>query len=694
MSKNKIVTYSLLAHINNNSTLTTGLLDLFIPLVKNALSYLYQNGTTSGESILEIQKAILKEFSLDIPIDIVRRLLRKIEETSTIENQPKLYLYKDQSFEIKDYTFFEFEEVIEKKKNEIAEVEEYFKKFCNIHNVQRGEYSSIFEFIDRNKLSIARYLGSTNEYNEDGKTKFLLEAQFTEYFKNIPAIYETIKDIYLGSIISTYIEYKTKDSKTNIELLYDTNFVVGLLNLNTPESSQTCNKLVEISKSLGFKQYVMHLTITETQNLLKARAENFDTAFLARKVNPEDIYTACDRQGLNKSDLQRISDNLQEILENKGIHILHNVEKYRNMAKHSKEYEHILKFRNTKAAALHDVTATYYVNDKRAKRIYDFEDVNCWFVHNSNTPVKSGGELDSKAIRYQPEHIKADDLLNILWLTTPGFSENINKKELVDFGLNALISCTISESLPKSSLIRELDANIGKYLQDDSISEQDVLRIATRISNRELTDIKEVNQLEKTSPQSFVERLKQESEKQKHTEEQQRKMIQHVIESTRTVKNQLIDKQEQLLNKEKQLEEEREYLATDLETERRKAIVAENKVRSLQRDAFYGNNVKNWQLRGWYQFLIATAISGLFIVIILALNHWNGHEAMKDLKEMQGDIIFLSLFTTFGIAFTTIFCANLVNRYFNQSMIKAFKDNLKLPNEFKEIKQLEELDDE
>ncbi len=57
-------------------------------------------------------------------------------------------------------------------------------------------------------------------------------------------------------------------------------------------------------------------TIEETQRLLLRRAEHFNESFLARKVNPEDIYNACERRGLTKTDLEQIADKLEEHLSN------------------------------------------------------------------------------------------------------------------------------------------------------------------------------------------------------------------------------------------------------------------------------------------------------------------------------------------------------------------------------------------
>ena len=70
---------------------------------------------------------------------------------------------------------------------------------------------------------------------------------------------------------------------------------------------------------------------------------------------------------------------------------------------------------------MHDATAILYINKTRKIKIKDFDKVNAWFVNNSTS---SDGENIFLKDGFQPESIKADDLLNILWLSNP----QINKK--------------------------------------------------------------------------------------------------------------------------------------------------------------------------------------------------------------------------------------------------------------------------
>ena len=54
----RAIAYSFLAHISTTGTFADGPLDIFVPIVKNALSELYPDGSARGANLSEIVKAI------------------------------------------------------------------------------------------------------------------------------------------------------------------------------------------------------------------------------------------------------------------------------------------------------------------------------------------------------------------------------------------------------------------------------------------------------------------------------------------------------------------------------------------------------------------------------------------------------------------------------------------------------------
>lgn len=418
-STKKAVAYSLLAHIRNSGTLSNGPVDLFIPIVKKGLHFMNNNkGQYKGSNISEIKDIVEEHYGIDIPLPVLESILKLIAKEINSENEKVFELNNDRSFWIKDYIFEDYDQKIQESQKIVENLQKLFIEFCKANGIDAIKNNCIIKFIEKNKLSISKYLA--NKHVENGKD-FIIEARFVEYFKSKPIIFSQIKNIYLGSILTCYLEYQPSVIKMDVTLLFDTNFIISLLDLNTTESTHTCKKLIEVCSKLGYNFNILFDTIEEIIGLLSYKSSNFDNAIILKFVNKEDIYNACERRKLTRTDLDRIADNLEETIINLGIKIIPHSDTLKNKAKYSKEYNLLKGIRHTEKAALHDAIAIIYVKEKRGdKKIKEFEKVNCWFVNNSiSHDIDSEGTNSLIGLNisdFQPEVIKADDLLNVLWL--------------------------------------------------------------------------------------------------------------------------------------------------------------------------------------------------------------------------------------------------------------------------------------
>ncbi len=676
INRSKVITYSLLAHINNSGTLFKDLLDVFIPIVKKVLSDLSAKGVTKGSHISEIQEDIKAQFGIDIPVVVLERCLQRICREYNSEDSTLIVVHQDKSFELYEFVFDEFQTTIEKKADEIHSLEKLFKTFCETEGLKHSDYNSIFTFINLNNTSLSKYLSNTK--NDLKQNDFQLEAQFIRFFQGIPSIFNLIKEIYIGSIISSYIEYKTENITCEVELLFDTNFIISLLDLNTPQSTKTTQRVIDIAKSCGYKLTVLNVTIEEAQNLLMAKAENFEKAYLQMKINPEDIYNACDRRNLSRTDLERIADNLELELDSKGISKVAVKKTIENKAKYSNEFEDLKSKRYNEFAALHDAIAIHYIREKRGKRIKNFEDVNAWFVNNSLSH-NSLKQSDFRYKSFQPIIIKADDLLNVLWLSNPGMYSIIKTEELTEIGLNELISSTLNSSLPKSRVIKELDDNINKY-KDDSISEQDILRVAARITERQIKDIDKLNALAESDPNSFVEKIKKESALQEQLEKERNERFDNAIKELRQDAIQAEKLSVELAAEKRKSEEERKN--TD---ELKTRLKTENKNRAALRDIHFRKQLRKWRRKPWIELILEILIAIVFLLAILFHENWNISEFYSRMETLLKNWIFITALTVYTLYITGITIRTLFLRYRSTSEIETFKKGIVYPKEIQEL---------
>jgi len=700
-STKKAITYSLLAHIRNSGTLSKGPLDIFVPIVKKSLHFMnYSKGQYKGESLLEIQKIIFENYAIDIPVPVLRNILIIISKEMNRDGDIVFVLNNDNSFWLKDFVFEDYDQKIYEYQSEVTTLQHLFGEFCKANGIDSVENSCIVKFIEKNKYSISRFLA--NSKFENGH-EYIIEAKFIENFKHNATVFNLIKKIYLGSILTCYLDYQPSDLKMDVILLLDTNFIISLIDLNTPESTHTCNKLLEVCKKIGYNFRVLADTIEETKSLLNHKASNFDNAIILKYVNKEDIYNACERKNLSRTDLDRIADNLENKLQEYGISIVPHTDSLRNKAKFSNEYKILKSYRNSDKAALHDAEAIIYVKEKRVKRIKEFEKVNCWFVNNTvaHDTENEGINplLNPDLIEFQPEIIKVDDLLNILWLSNPSINTAVANDEMIDIGLTALVAFTLNEALPKARIIKELDANIQKY-KNETVTDKDLLLLSTRITNGQFKNIEKLNELAKNNPAKFNEGIRKEAKKQEELEKERNDKFEDLFkklteELTRangykeTIDKEKEDEMLKVKNETKSEIEtiENAILGKDQEINRLKKENQnkENENRKIRRDSFIAKNIYNWRKKSWISFVILIVI--LIMAILWILISFSTIPKDSDTffdKILQNKIIAIGISTI--MTFVNYFVIRgLYDKYHNHSNINAYKFNILIPDELKEL---------
>ena len=122
--------------------------------------------------------------------------------------------------------------------------------------------------------------------------------------------------------------------------------------------------------------------------------------------------------------------------------------------------------------------------------------------------------------------IKVDDLLCVLWLSSPSIDANT----IVETSLTSLVASTLNEKLPKARIIKELDDNIRKY-KNENITELDVYYLSIRIANGQIKDLEQINASAEMDKIKFNQRIKEESERQRKEGEVMAKKLDELMDS-------------------------------------------------------------------------------------------------------------------------------------------------------------------
>jgi predicted nucleic acid-binding protein len=365
MSENRIVTYGLLAYINEtNHVGIKDFNDIFMPLVKRVLSELDAKGINKGTQE-DLKKAIDVKYGLDMPYNIMRMIVKKIANECNTETHTHFQAFEnDGSFIMHNYIFADYEEETLRQENEIELIQKGFERYLESQNIKLEITPSIFKFIDKNRKSLSKFFAHQKDsVNGSGlNEEELVQAEFLNSIKNSPNIFNTMRRIYLGSIITSYLEMSFEKLPNSIEFVLDTNFITSLLDLNSVESHHTCAKIIEICQKLGHKIVVLTDTIKETENLLMNHAQDFEKSFLSKKIDDESIYNACDRRKYGKTDLERVANSFENELQDKfNIFIIPSTDEYQRRAKVSKEYEILKDVRKNKQGMVYPKVWTILV---------------------------------------------------------------------------------------------------------------------------------------------------------------------------------------------------------------------------------------------------------------------------------------------------------------------------------------------
>lgn len=528
MKNKKVAAFSLLAHINDNNIGLNSFQDIFIPLVKSSLCKMNVSGVKSGQSIIEIKDQVDKFFCLDIPIPILRNLLSSVSNEVEKDLENHFILHKDGSYQMNKFLFADYEEELDQKENEINEVEKIYNAYLTSNGLDPKTEPSIFEYIDQNRTNLSKFFAY--KQSPPLEIEYVHQANFINSVKPNKKIYDILRRVYLGSIIAAYLEVEIGEIKNKTELLLDTNFILGLLDLNSREATHTCRKISEICDRLGFTKSILPFTIEEIELLIERKSTQLENAFFQGHLDPESIYNAAKRRNLSKTQLQQIASNLRGTLKKEHkILIVGNDQKYRNLAKYqyANIYEFYKEIRGTYGfSALHDATAIVYVKEKRGGRPIkgDLMKANCWFVTNTPFSIalpEHNGNL--------PEIIRAEEILNFLWLSNPSVTAFINSSELSSLGLTRLVSTTISYSLPSPKVLRDLDENFNSYA-GTTITADDTIMVSTMILKKRINKPDELNKIALQSPDNFISKVKEYADQGRREEKETNEKLAKILE--------------------------------------------------------------------------------------------------------------------------------------------------------------------
>jgi hypothetical protein len=541
---NKIATYSFLSVINNSEHKKINLDHIFYPIIDTAICFLNNENINSG-NLSDLNKKILNIFSLDIPPSLLKKFIESKQKVDAVF-MDNFQLFSDNSFQFDKYHFSDYSDKIEESKSDVEKLySEYiiYLKNNDINIIEETE-DKLTGFLSHNHIIVSKFFTEKKQLVPP-VSDFLTQVEFLNSIIGKKYLFDIAKRIYFGSLISSYLKFDFSNIFTNeVEFVLDTNFILALLGFNSVSKTDTALRIVKIANEIGINLFIIDEHFKETKNFLNRKAEDMQSFRGLHKIKNDDFYRTCEEKKLDKTEIQRITNKLEELLSRQNISILHKFDEgFIDSVKNSELYSKQKKRIYNRKGAFADSVAIEYVRKKRGIATSDFSDSKAWFVcyplEDHYPEFRNDGDLY--------ETIFAETLLNILWLTNPA----INGHNLDDLGLKRLISETIDASLPSRGVLLEIEEKMELIVKNEhlEVSEKDCFNVSSVVAHstvkRQISLLNELKDL-KNNEKDFAEKMKEISKIEKEKKEALSKEKYALKSEVTNINSKLVDKEQEV----------------------------------------------------------------------------------------------------------------------------------------------------
>jgi len=563
MNDNVLTSYSFLAALSENETDIYK--TVYLPLFKRAISsYAAKKSSKVSNSIqgtdIDIQSIILEEYGIEVPILIVRKLIKAVGTSLSKKERNifKFVIFEDgKAFQFTNYNYFSTEEIYDRERRNAQALQQAFEDYLKSENLSEKNIPSFSQFIDKNKCNLSSFFSGKNGLIHDVEGSFMAHVNFLQHIEGgYHYLYQTAERIYLGSVIASFLETGVDlESKMDNNIIYylDTQIVLEALDLQKAEDTLPTQELLKLIRATGGKIRLLDITINEIHKIIELAINNYSKSHPTTTVNE-----ACVRIGKNKTWLISINGKLESFIKAElQVDIDGILETKMSLYSKSEDVNLLKQTRIHKSTAIHDVAAYLHVRDRREGNIRLFQKAKYWFV-TANKKL-ADFNISRKTNGFVNETIMPEELTSLLFLKNP---QKLAKK-VSQIGLNELIAQTLSEEYASKELINEIDIAI-KESADLSAEDYNILfsSIALQSTNKiqklleEISDKRKFNE----SIHKLIEKERTKRAKSKEEKLQRQKLFEEVNHEKLSLEEKLKNLEAKLSQGEKEREEQQERI--------------------------------------------------------------------------------------------------------------------------------------
>lgn len=628
---------------------------VYVPLCKRCLSEYVTSVKTDDSRVQgnasDVATYIKKDYSIDIPVIVVRKLLLAIsKELSRKEKKTFNFIISNDgnSFECENFVFNDLEEEYQRQKRNSNKLQTEFERYVKEQSISDTEVAPFADFIKRYQRQLKGFFSSSHELlsEDEIENSYLLHAHFLQYVeKNDDALYKVCLKIYIGAIIATFLETQVEVSqkqKSKVVYYLDTSLILSALDLQACEATKPARDLLRLINKTGGVSCMLDVTQSEVKSILDWARGHWDDKQPRTKVNE-----ACLRTQKKLSHIMEVASDLpQYVLNNLGVNYQQIENKYKDDFSSKSDVDKLKELRWRKGSALPDVIAYLYVRQNRGSNCDSVAKANYWFV-TGNTDLAVFNKQNSLAGCVQ-EVITIDALTCMLFVQNPRDYEH----DVSIIGLHSIIAQTIAEETIDKELLEEFRERLEEV---GSISEDKYEKIMATVSEESPKKLRHLT--EDSDSKQFGEYV---TDVLKHHEEREKK---------RQEKDEQAQKEHDLLSQQLKDSEKRGH-----ETERK--LQEENEIIKKQSEELDEHNKKNEELercikshKEKIELLCWGCCVLIFIIICLTISPLKCQIITTYNSDGIIGLILLSLFMMFMLASVIIkriqdFCKSNKRVYF------------------------------
>ncbi len=382
--------------------------------------------------LVSIQKELKHEYALEMPLHVLSAVLKSAKRKGYAGRQDKDYQLTEKG---KQYLeSFETDKAVERRINALLEDLRQFFISNDITLSIEQLLSLLTEFLHSNIEPLVEFVNPSivNELSiqdTDGNHALIVEyLRLAE--KQKPNEYNTIRDMVIGSIISTIlyteefteIDELTRSKFRNCNVFLDTNYILSLLGIDDHEQNEAAKELLDLIQKHGFRIHVFDFTIDEITGLLSHYTK--EEHRYPTTLNISSISSKLKRKGWSKSDVTLFIASIDENLDKLGIKVKWgtavNIKTYipkdddlRNKIRQYKSEQGTL-------SQNHDLAAVEQIRQYRVKPVRRLEHCEAIFLTSdtrlSRFNIVGMGHKEKETM----SEVMLDRLLTvILWLKNP-----------------------------------------------------------------------------------------------------------------------------------------------------------------------------------------------------------------------------------------------------------------------------------